>query len=104
MLVVLRDGRKLLGVLRSFDQFANLVMEGAVERIIVGDTYGDIPLGLQVIRGENVVLLGRVDEEDGPKGLTQVSPDAIKEALKGEKELNNLRQTIRSRMDFLDMD
>ncbi len=104
LLVVLRDGRKLLGVLRSFDQFANLVMEGAVERIIVGDTYGDIPLGLQVIRGENVVLLGRVDEEDAPKGLTQVSPDAIKEALKGEKELNNLRQTIRSRMDFLDMD
>ncbi|GLC46661.1 hypothetical protein PLESTB_001549400 [Pleodorina starrii] len=105
LLIVLRDGRKLLGVLRSFDQFANLVIEGAVERIIVGEQYGDIPMGLQVIRGENVVLLGRVDEEkDAPEGLTQVSPDAIKEALRGEKELNKLKSTIRARMDFLDLD
>ncbi|GLI58514.1 hypothetical protein VaNZ11_000250 [Volvox africanus] len=104
LLIVLRDGRKVLGVLRSFDQFANLVIEGAVERIIVGDQYGDIPLGLQVIRGENVVLLGRLDEKDAPEGLTQVSPAAIKEAQKGEKELNKLKSTIRARMDFLDLD
>jgi hypothetical protein len=39
---------------------ANLVLEGAYERIIVGNSYGDIPLGLYVIRGENVVLLGQV--------------------------------------------
>lgn len=32
----LRDGRKLLGKLRAFDQFANLVLEGARERVIVG--------------------------------------------------------------------
>lgn len=47
LLLQLRDGRKVLGCLRSFDQFANLVLEGAVERIIVGDQYADIPLGLQ---------------------------------------------------------
>jgi len=56
----LRDGRKLIGVLRSFDQFANVVLENAIERIYVKDTYGDIPLGLFVIRGENVVLLGEI--------------------------------------------
>lgn len=28
MLVQLRDGRKIVGTLRSFDQFANLVLEG----------------------------------------------------------------------------
>lgn len=27
-LVQLRDGRKIIGILRSFDQFANLVLEG----------------------------------------------------------------------------
>eukprot|EP00951_Prasinocladus_malaysianus_P038973 scaffold432282_cov45-Prasinocladus_malaysianus.AAC.1 len=48
LLVHLRDGRKIIGILRSFDQFANLVLEGAVERIIVGNQYGDIPLGLNV--------------------------------------------------------
>lgn len=105
LLIVLRDGRKLLGVLRSFDQFANLVVEGAVERIIVGEQYGDIPLGLQVIRGENVVLLGRVDpDKETPQGLTQVSAAAIKQALTGERELNKLKSTIRARMDFLDLE
>ncbi|GAU33003.1 hypothetical protein TSUD_358700 [Trifolium subterraneum] len=47
-----------MGTLRSFDQFANAVLEGACERVIVGDLYCDIPLGLYVIRGENVVLIG----------------------------------------------
>jgi U6 snRNA-associated Sm-like protein LSm1 len=28
LLVQLRDGRKIIGTLRSFDQFANLVLEG----------------------------------------------------------------------------
>jgi small nuclear ribonucleoprotein (snRNP)-like protein len=96
LLVLLRDGRKLLGLLRSFDQFgnyqfylhsslwrfyyslycyfcliltdnlmwspftANVVLEGACERVIVGDLYCDVPLGLYVIRGENVVLIGEL--------------------------------------------
>ncbi|KAL8458732.1 hypothetical protein ACS0TY_036295 [Phlomoides rotata] len=60
LLVLLRDGRKLLGLLRSFDQFANAVLEGACERVIVGDLYCDIPLGLYIIRGENVVLIGEL--------------------------------------------
>ncbi|XP_074580840.1 sm-like protein LSM1B [Curcuma longa] len=63
LLVLLRDGRKLLGILRSFDQFANVVLEGACERVIVGDLYCDILLGLYVIRGENVVLIGELDSE-----------------------------------------
>lgn len=48
LLIQLRDGRKILGTLRTFDQFANMVVEGSVERIIVGDQYGDIPMGFQV--------------------------------------------------------
>ncbi|EOA31711.1 hypothetical protein CARUB_v10014920mg [Capsella rubella] len=60
LLVLLRDGRKLMGTLRSFDQFANAVLEGACERVIVGEQYCDIPLGLYVIRGENVVLIGEL--------------------------------------------
>ena len=37
---------------------ANVVIEGAVERVIVGSKYCDLPLGLYIIRGENVVLVG----------------------------------------------
>jgi len=61
MLVILRDGRKLLGVLRSYDQFANLVLEDTIERIYHGSTYADMRVGVFLIRGENVVLLGEID-------------------------------------------
>ncbi|GAB2269061.1 Sm-like protein lsm1b [Dionaea muscipula] len=79
LLVLLRDGRKLLGTLRSFDQYANAVLEGAYERVIVGDLYSDIPLGLYVIRGENVVLIGEVDveKEDLPPHMKRVSSAEI---------------------------
>ncbi|XP_052174942.1 sm-like protein LSM1B isoform X1 [Diospyros lotus] len=83
LLVLLRDGRKLLGTLRSFDQFANAVLEGACERVIVGDLYCDIPLGLYVIRGENVVLIGELDleKDELPPHMTRVSQSEIKRAL-----------------------
>ncbi|KAK0506131.1 Sm-like ribonucleoprotein [Armillaria luteobubalina] len=61
MLVILRDGRKLQGVLRSYDQFANLVLEDTVERIYHGNAFAEFPRGLFLIRGENVVLLGEID-------------------------------------------
>ncbi|XP_019223548.1 PREDICTED: sm-like protein LSM1B isoform X2 [Nicotiana attenuata] len=85
LLVLLRDGRKLLGTLRSFDQFANAVLEGACDRVIVGDLYCDIPLGLYIIRGENVVLIGEL-------------------AQKAEREATDLKGSMRKRMEFLDMD
>jgi len=65
-LVLLRDGRKLIGELLSFDQYSNIVLSGTVERKYVAASaepnapmhYFDAPLGLYIIRGENVVLLG----------------------------------------------
>ncbi len=35
---------------RSFDQFANLIMEHSVERIVVGTQYAEVALGLYVVR------------------------------------------------------
>lgn len=62
-MVLLRDGRTLIGYLRAVDQFANLVLHKTIERIHVGTEYGDIPRGIFIIRGENVVLLGEIDRE-----------------------------------------
>ena len=73
---------KILGYLRSVDQFANLVLHQTIERIHVGKCYGDIPRGVFVVRGENVVLLGEIDvEKTEPKdiGLTEVSLEEILE-------------------------
>lgn len=59
-MVLLRDGRTLIGYLRSVDQFANIVLHRTIERIHVGKEYGDIPRGIFIVRGENVVLLGEI--------------------------------------------
>jgi len=101
--VILRDGRHLVGVLRTFDQFSNMVLQETSERRILvvtkeagegnDDTTDektnvggvqppsppkticyqtDIELGLFVIRGDNVVLLGEVeDDEEENGGLIQ---------------------------------
>ena len=101
-LVMLRDGSKILGTLRSFDQFANIVLENAFERIIVGSSFSDIPLGLYIVRGENVVLMGEVDESIETEGLVMVDNDEIKRAREAEKAAEKLKDTMLSRMDFLD--
>lgn len=106
LLVLLRDGRKLLGTLRSFDQFANAVLEGACERVVVGDLYCDIPLGLYVIRGENVVLIGELDleKEELPPHMISVSAPEIRKAQKAERDATDLKGSMRKRMEFLDLD
>ena len=60
LMVLLRDGRTLIGYLKSVDQFANIVLQSTIERIHVGQEYGDIPRGIFIVRGENVVLLGEI--------------------------------------------
>ncbi|KAK2151635.1 hypothetical protein LSH36_356g03041 [Paralvinella palmiformis] len=57
---------------------ANLVLHRTIERIHVEQKYGDIPRGIFVVRGENVVLLGEIDleKEDNLK-LEEVSVDEI---------------------------
>eukprot|EP00941_MAST-03F_sp_MAST-3F-sp1_P004103 g4103.t1 len=88
VLLVLQDGRHLVGWLRSFDQFTNFVIEETFERRYVGDLYGDIPLGLYIVRGENVVLLGEIDPERERNNtkLTRVSADQILAAQEEEEE------------------
>ncbi|KAE8349507.1 hypothetical protein BDV28DRAFT_141074 [Aspergillus coremiiformis] len=72
LVLVLRDGRKLIGVLRSWDQFANLVLQDTIERIYSGNLYAEIPRGIFLVRGENVLLLGEIDldkEDDLPPNV-----------------------------------
>lgn len=95
LMVALRDGRKLLGILRSWDQFANLVLQSTTERIFVPPgpnnprgLYADIPRGIFLVRGENVLLLGEIDlnkDDDPPAGYDQVSPDQVEALAKQRK-------------------
>mmetsp|Transcript_11008 Transcript_11008/g.40360 ORF Transcript_11008/g.40360 Transcript_11008/m.40360 type:complete len:132 (-) Transcript_11008:53-448(-) len=103
LLVQLRDGRKLIGILRSFDQFSNLVLDECIERHIVDTQFADEPLGLYIVRGENLVLLGQVDESrDIRQHLTEVPLSEVKTAQKAEKDAKELQRTMVNRFDFLD--
>lgn len=89
VLVCLRDGRNFFGWLRSFDQYANLILDNTVERLTVEDSYADVPIGIFVIRGENVMLLGEVDEErelNVGSSMKQVTEPEIRRALAAIKE------------------
>ncbi|RKF63512.1 U6 snRNA-associated Sm-like protein LSm1 [Erysiphe neolycopersici] len=101
LMVALRDGRKLIGTLRSWDQFgishklqANLVLQSTVERIFVPPSsitsasetilrpglFADIPRGVFLVRGENVLLLGEIDldkDDDIPPGYEVAHIDVV---------------------------
>ncbi|XP_045559268.1 U6 snRNA-associated Sm-like protein LSm1 isoform X3 [Salmo salar] len=58
----------------------NLVFHQTVERIHVGKKFGDIPRGIFIVRGENVVLLGEIDiDKLCDNVLQQVSIEEILE-------------------------
>mmetsp|Transcript_30071 Transcript_30071/g.69475 ORF Transcript_30071/g.69475 Transcript_30071/m.69475 type:complete len:139 (+) Transcript_30071:32-448(+) len=92
LLIILRDGRKLLGWLRTFDQYANLLVEHIVERHILFEekVYADVYLGTLLIRGENVCLFGEVDEEEEAKSCLQQAP--LSYVLGREKEMEALEE------------
>lgn len=97
VLVLLRDGRSLFGILRSIDQFANLVLHLTVERIYIGNEYGEIERGVFLIRGENVVLCGEVDEDkdDHLVGLTKVPIEVILASQAREVEEKSNRDKLK---------
>ncbi|KAI9836130.1 MAG: SM-like, degradation of cytoplasmic mRNAs and positively regulates transcription initiation [Thelocarpon superellum] len=88
-MVSLRDGRKLIGVLRSWDQFANLVLQDTVERIFIQRVFADIPRGVFLVRGENVLLLGEIDldkDDDIPEPFEKTSAETVLALQKKEHE------------------
>ncbi|KAI5646053.1 LSM domain-containing protein [Phthorimaea operculella] len=98
LMVLLRDGRTLIGYLRCVDQFANLVLHKTIERIHVGKEYGDIPRGIFIVRGENVVLLGEIDKEKEENlPLTEVSVDDILDAQRREQDAKIEQQKLLSK-------
>jgi len=88
VLIVLRDNRNIVGMLRSCDQFNNLVLFDSVEQIHLNKEYCEIPLGIFIVRGDNLQLVGEVNEdrEIASKGQLKQIPAHIMLAKKREKE------------------
>lgn len=81
IMIILRDGRHLVGKLRSFDQFMNLILEDTCERVLLPGKFCDVPLGLYIVRGDTIVLLGEVDPntEESRMQLEKLSAEEIME-------------------------
>lgn len=82
---MLRDGRHLIGVLRSFDAFSNLVLADTVERRHVGKVCTDVRVGLYVVRADNMVLLGQVDPEREKRSVSLVPLDEFQVLIASEQ-------------------
>ncbi|KAL1954240.1 hypothetical protein VTO42DRAFT_1473 [Malbranchea cinnamomea] len=83
VLVITVDGRTLVGTLLSTDQLTNLVLSETVERIIRTpddpEPSSEVDHGLYLIRGDNVVVCGEVDEDiDGKIDWSKVKGEVIK--------------------------
>ncbi len=121
LLLVLRDGRKLLGVLRTWDQFANLVLTETKERYYVTvplsmstqpppsqpastarerKLYCDIPRGTYLVRGENVLLIGEVDldkDDDAPEGYEEGKVEEVFAIQRAQEMERKKRDKVTSR-------
>ncbi|KAH8175491.1 LSM domain-containing protein [Sarocladium implicatum] len=111
LMIALRDGRKLIGVLRSWDQFANLVLQSTVERIFATTAeatpdsparglYADVPHGVFLVRGENVLLLGEIDldrDDDPPPGYELGEVEHVKKLAEERKAVEKARDKARGK-------
>ncbi|ORY06223.1 hypothetical protein BCR34DRAFT_590658 [Clohesyomyces aquaticus] len=105
--VLLRDESEYIGILRSYDQYGNLVLTEVVQRFSAANpeysSDNNIPKwlvadvaqqGAQVVRGENVMIAGTVDldREDEPRGCAFGPEKVVKDlwnAQRAAKKIEN---------------
>ncbi|CBX93300.1 hypothetical protein IAQ61_009011 [Plenodomus lingam] len=100
--ILLRDEKEYIGILRSYDQFANLVLTECYERIAARNPDAtpssdpsiprwlihDVKLpGIMTIRGENVTICATVDldREESPRGATFADVDQVRTLAASQK-------------------
>jgi U6 snRNA-associated Sm-like protein LSm1 len=79
ILLILRDARILSGEFRSYDQFNNILIENCDELKIHHNEFGRIQLGTMIVRGENIVFFGEIDESEFHSEMKEVEIGEILE-------------------------
>jgi U6 snRNA-associated Sm-like protein LSm1 len=98
VMTVLADGRKIVGYLRSYDQFANVLIDEAYERHVADSLFADVFLGVMIVRGENMALLGEIS---GDGALIEAPLDVVLRRLTEMAEASNERG-VHVDLGFLD--
>lgn len=105
--VLLRDGRSVFGILRTFDQFANLVLQDTWERIYLPpasqggrERFAEVSRGVFMVRGENVVMLGELDidrEDEHLYEREQIAFEAAEAELKARQQQRVRDETLKAK-------
>jgi U6 snRNA-associated Sm-like protein LSm8 len=62
--VITCDGRNIVGLMLGFDQTINVILQDCHERVYsLDEGVQQVPLGLYIVRGDNVAVIGEVDED-----------------------------------------
>ncbi|KAF7319038.1 U6 snRNA-associated Sm-like protein LSm8 [Mycena chlorophos] len=79
VLMMLQDGRVIVGVMAGFDQKSNVVLSDSKERIYsMEEGVEEVPLGLYLVKGDMIVLIGELDEAvDQAVDLTTIRAEPI---------------------------
>ena len=78
--VVTNDGRNLVGLLKGFDQTTNVILDECHERVFSTEAgVEQVVLGLYIVRGDNIAVVGEVDEEaDAKLDLSTMKAEPLK--------------------------
>ncbi|KAF7977343.1 hypothetical protein HWV62_23476 [Athelia sp. TMB] len=79
VLLILQDGRAIVGIMAGFDQKSNVVLSDSKERVYsMEEGVEEVPLGLYLVKGDMIVLIGELDEAlDGAVDLTTIHAEPI---------------------------
>ncbi|KAG9445247.1 hypothetical protein H6P81_016587 [Aristolochia fimbriata] len=62
--VITNDGRNIVGILKGYDQATNIILDESHERVYsTKQGVQQLVLGLYIIRGDNISVVGELDEE-----------------------------------------
>ncbi|KAH1237495.1 Sm-like protein LSM8 [Glycine max] len=78
--VITNDGRNIVGVLKGFDQATNIILDESHERVYsTKEGVQQLVLGLYIIRGDNISVVGELDEElDSSLDLSKLRAHPLK--------------------------
>lgn len=93
LLLQLRDGNIYIGIMISFDQFSNIVLNNVIQRKIIGDIYYDVNIGTMIIKGDNIVLITNYNNNNWLQNTKLHSVDQV-EYSRVEKEYKEKQKRI----------
>ncbi|CAG7836761.1 unnamed protein product [Allacma fusca] len=77
--IITADGRNFVGTLKGFDQTINIILDESQERVYnPNQGVEQITLGLHIIRGDNIAVIGELDEEvDARLDFSAIKAEAL---------------------------